>query len=60
MDDQESMHVAITDIDLPFMSIVWLMVKWAFASIPAMVIVFCVYLFIAMLFAIPASLLGRA
>jgi hypothetical protein len=36
----ESGEVQITDINIPFMSMVTLMVKWAIASIPAMIILF--------------------
>ena len=32
--------VEITDINMPFMSMVFFMVKWAIASIPAMLILF--------------------
>ncbi|MFT5699851.1 MAG: hypothetical protein ACI8ZB_002719 [Desulforhopalus sp.] len=30
--------VKITDIDMPFMSMVVFMIKWAIASIPAMIV----------------------
>jgi hypothetical protein len=36
----ESGEVQITDINIPFMSMVTLMVKWTIASIPAMIILF--------------------
>jgi hypothetical protein len=35
--------VTITDIDIPFWSVVWFMVKLAIATIPAGVIVFFIY-----------------
>lgn len=33
-------EVTVTDIKMSFGSMVWFMVKWAFASIPALIIVF--------------------
>ena len=39
--------VQITDIDMPFMSMVWFMVKWAFATIPAIIIIWVVIGFIS-------------
>ncbi|MDK9706585.1 MAG: hypothetical protein OEL83_06000 [Desulforhopalus sp.] len=36
MDDDTS--VRVTDINMPFMSMVVFMIKWAIASIPAMII----------------------
>lgn len=35
---EENQNVKICDIDMPFMSMVVFMVKWAVASIPAMII----------------------
>jgi ABC-type sugar transport system permease subunit len=32
-------YVVVTDIDMSFGNMVWFMVKWAFASIPAMIII---------------------
>jgi hypothetical protein len=37
--DQPTTPVRIVDINMPFTSMVTFMVKWAFASIPAMIIV---------------------
>jgi len=34
----ESNQVVVTDIKMPFMSMVFFMVKWAIAAIPAMII----------------------
>ena len=36
--DHNSLNVSIVDIDMPFMSMVSFMVKWAIAAIPAVVI----------------------
>ena len=37
---QDSTDVVVTDIQMPFQSMVVFMVKWTIASIPAMIIVF--------------------
>lgn len=51
-DDQESTrHVVVTDIRMPFWSMVVLMVKWAIAAIPAL-------LLLAVLAAAAAALFG--
>jgi uncharacterized membrane protein YvbJ len=42
--------VRITDIDMPFGSMVAFMVKWAIASIPAFVILFVLGLLVAAVF----------
>jgi hypothetical protein len=34
----KSQPVSIVDLNIPFWSLVWLMVKWALAAIPAMII----------------------
>ncbi len=38
MNDSSSNEVIITDIKMPFMSMVTFMVKWAIAAIPALTI----------------------
>jgi len=40
---RHSRDVAITDIDMPFGSMVKFMLKWALASIPAFVILFVIF-----------------
>lgn len=35
MDDNKPVHVVVTDIQMPFMSMVVFMVKWTIAAIPA-------------------------
>ena len=39
MDEQ---NVVVTDIQMPFWSMVWFMVKWSIASIPAVIILIVV------------------
>ena len=38
MDTQNTTRVVITDVRVPFLSMVVLMIKWALASIPAFII----------------------
>ncbi|AEG00478.1 hypothetical protein [Methylomonas methanica] len=38
MDDNKNVNVVVTDIQMPFMSMVTFMVKWVIAAIPAMII----------------------
>ena len=44
----EETRVVVTDIDIPFFSMVNFMVKWAFAAIPATIII-CVIVMIVMI-----------
>lgn len=32
-------EVRVKDFDMPFGSMIWFMIKWAFASIPALIII---------------------
>ncbi len=47
----QSLRVVVRDIDLPFLSMVSLMVRWAIAAIPALII-------LAILFSIAGVILG--
>lgn len=38
MDEDKTQNVVVTDIQMPFMSMVVFMVKWVIAAIPAMMI----------------------
>jgi hypothetical protein len=38
MDENKTQNVVVTDIQMPFMSMVFFMVKWVIAAIPAMLI----------------------
>jgi hypothetical protein len=38
MEEKESNHVVVVDVKIPFLSMVVLMVKWAVAAIPALII----------------------
>lgn len=35
----EAQQVVITDIKMPFFSMVWFMIKWVFALIPALILI---------------------
>jgi len=49
-DEGSSRNVIVTDIHMPFLSMVILMVKWALASIPAIIILMLIAsLFLRML-----------
>ncbi|MDC0407265.1 hypothetical protein OAM82_01275 [Candidatus Thioglobus sp.] len=37
-------RVEVTDIKMPFFSMVWFMVKWAVASIPAIIILWLLFM----------------
>jgi len=50
--------VVLVDIDIPFLSMVKFMVKWAFASIPAMIIVFMIWILAFAAFGSIATLFG--
>jgi hypothetical protein len=41
--DSEVSKVEVTDINMPFFSMVWFMVKWAIASIPAIIILWLLF-----------------
>ena len=41
-------NVRVTDFDMPFDSMIWLMARWAMASIPAGIIAVSVYTFVIM------------
>jgi len=43
-------RVIVTDVSMPFGSIVVLMLKWALASIPALLILFMIGAFVSALF----------
>lgn len=51
MSDEEAKKVIVVDLQMPFFSIVVLMVKWALASIPAIII-------LAIIFSITTGLMG--
>jgi hypothetical protein len=51
MNDEEAKKVIVVDLQMPFLSIVVLMVKWALASIPAIII-------LVVIFSIVSGLMG--
>lgn len=54
-EESRSLNVAITDVDMPFMSMVGFMVKWAFATIPALIII---YLLVTLIGAVFGGIFG--
>jgi hypothetical protein len=51
MSDEDIKKVIVVDLQMPFFSIVTLMVKWALASIPAIII-------LVVIFSIVSGLMG--
>jgi len=43
-------EVVVTDIKIPFLSMVVLLVKWALASIPALIILFFIFSILGIIF----------
>lgn len=43
---EEPRRVIVIDLQMPFVSMVLLMVKWALASIPALLILFAIFSFV--------------
>jgi len=41
--EEDSKEVVVTDIRMPFWSMVWFMVKWVIASIPAFIILAIIF-----------------
>lgn len=56
---REEGRVVITDIDVPFMRAVMIILKWMIASIPAMIIMWIGMFIIMMLFGGALALGGR-
>lgn len=50
MDYEEQNHVIVTDIRMPFLSMVIFMVKWVIASIPAFIILSLIFSVLMALF----------
>jgi len=48
--NEEANNVVIRGVDIPFMDLVVLLVKLAFAAIPAMVVIYFVFALMSMLF----------
>jgi hypothetical protein len=57
--DTKATAVRVADVDMPFLSMVVFMVKWALASIPALMILGCMaFLYFACLVSVGAGALG--
>ncbi len=46
---EEHRHVIVTDIRMPFLSMMVFMIKWAFAAIPAFLIISTLFALISMI-----------
>lgn len=59
MSSDKPNEVVVTDVRMPFMSMVAFMVKWAIASIPAFIILFIIAMTIGALFGGLGMMAGR-
>ena len=50
MKDKQEEYVAIKDFNMPFSSMVIFMVKWAIASIPAIIIIWILFMLLISIF----------
>ena len=56
MEDDLTEDVVVTNIKMPFWSMVWFMTKWALASIPATIILFALGLGVVSLVALVSGM----
>jgi len=59
-EENEKRKVIVAGLDIPFWDLVWFMVKLALASIPAIFILYFIFLLIGMFFAGMGSLVAPA
>ena len=50
MNEEKEQNVAIKDFNMPFASMVIFMVKWAIASIPAIIIIWILFMLLISIF----------
>ena len=50
MNEEKEQNVAIKDFNMPFSSMVIFMVKWAIASIPAIIIIWILFMLLISIF----------
>ena len=58
MEDKQEQNIAIKDFNMPFSSMVIFMVKWAIASIPAIIIIWILFMILISLFGSSLSILS--
>jgi hypothetical protein len=51
-------RVSIADIDIPFWRMVAIIIKWAFASIPAVIIISIIFAVIGAVFGLVVGMMG--
>ncbi|HWP16550.1 MAG TPA: hypothetical protein VNM46_13065 [Xanthobacteraceae bacterium] len=51
-------RIAIVDIDIPFWRMVAIIIKWAFASIPAVIIISIIFAIIGAVFGVIVGMMG--
>ena len=50
MNDEKKEHIVLAGLDIPFWDLVWFMVKFALASIPAIFIIYIIVMLFGMVF----------
>ena len=58
MKDKNEQNVAIKDFNMPFSSMVIFMVKWAIASIPAIIIIWILFMLLISIFGSSLTILS--
>ena len=58
MKDKQEQGVTIKDFDMPFSSMVIFMVKWAIASIPAIIIIWILFMLLISIFGSSLTILS--
>ena len=51
-EDKEDQKVKVVDFNMEFTSMVWFMIKWALASIPAIIILFILWALLVSIFGV--------
>jgi uncharacterized protein YacL len=51
-------RIAVVDIDIPFWRMVAIIIKWAFASIPAVIIISIIFAIIGAVFGLIVGMMG--
>ena len=58
MEDKQEQNITIKDFNMPFSSMVIFMVKWAIASIPAIIIIWILFMILISIFGSSLSILS--
>ena len=58
MEDKQEKNITIKDFNMPFSSMVIFMVKWAIASIPAIIIIWILFMLLISIFGSSLTILS--